>query len=196
MGRLHTGDSSSASTVAAAPSIPPWGRCGAQIEQHGAVRSGIALPEHAQAPEPEPQGSRHAPAGDSHMDGRSCCGTSPQRSSGGSRPSQPRLAQGSSCQQAQCLQQVGQNLAPATSRAAQRLRAAAGTWPQQLPHTAQVPFVWHPWKRLGSGGYTMPRAAAVRLQREVRQDLRVSGPSGAQHKLVQTGQLQAAPDKV
>lgn len=67
VGRLHTGASSSASAVAAARSVPACGRCGAQMQQHGAVWSGTALPEHAQAPEPEPQGCRRAPAGDSLM---------------------------------------------------------------------------------------------------------------------------------
>lgn len=61
VGRLHTGASTSASAAAAAPSIPPWARCGAQMQQHRPVWSGIALPEHAQST----RCSRHAAAGDS-----------------------------------------------------------------------------------------------------------------------------------
>lgn len=81
---------------------------------------------------------------------RSCCGTSPQQSSSrGSRPSQPRLAQGSSCQQTQCLQQVGQNLAPATPWAAERLRAAGGTWHSSCQ--TQLHRVCHLFSTLGKG---------------------------------------------
>lgn len=197
MGRLHTGASTSAFAVAAAPSLPPWGRSGAQIQQHGAVRSGTALPEHAQAPEPEPQGVRHAPAANSHMECQKLLWNQPLAEE--LQGEQALTATpGSGIQLSEGSAPTAGGAKPTTNNplGCTKLSAATSTWPQQLPNTVLVPFVQHPWERLGSRGYAMPPEAAVRLQREVRQDLRGSGPSGTQHKLVQNGELQAVPNKV